>query len=120
MFDNPPEDPPVLNNKTIFEEAIAEYYSIYLAVGWHPDIVLPEFLKTPGWKANKEPIVLEYGLDMPVPISDLKVTEAGVSATLSFSREPFATFVPWAAVLGFSGKDKRPPEPPKRFKLKAV
>lgn len=35
---------------------------------------------------------------MPIPISDLEVTDAGVSATLSFSRIPHRTYVPWAAV----------------------
>jgi hypothetical protein len=35
---------------------------------------------------------------MPVPIPDLEVTDAGVSATLSFSRVPHRTYVPWSAV----------------------
>lgn len=35
---------------------------------------------------------------MPIPITDLEVTEAGVSATLSFSRIPHRTYIPWSAV----------------------
>ena len=35
---------------------------------------------------------------MPIPIADLEVTEAGVSATLSFSRVSRRTYVPWNAV----------------------
>jgi stringent starvation protein B len=35
---------------------------------------------------------------MPIPISDLEVTDAGISATLSFSRIPHRTYVPWSAV----------------------
>jgi stringent starvation protein B len=35
---------------------------------------------------------------MPIPISDLEVTEAGISATLSFSRVSHRTYVPWHAV----------------------
>jgi stringent starvation protein B len=35
---------------------------------------------------------------MPIPIMDLEVTEAGVSATLSFSRVSRRTYVPWSAV----------------------
>jgi hypothetical protein len=35
---------------------------------------------------------------MPIPITDLEVTDAGVSATLSFSRVPHRTYVPWSAV----------------------
>jgi stringent starvation protein B len=35
---------------------------------------------------------------MPIPITDLDVTEAGVTATLSFSRVSHRTYVPWHAV----------------------
>jgi stringent starvation protein B len=35
---------------------------------------------------------------MPISIADLEVTDAGVSATLSFSRIPHRTYVPWSAV----------------------
>jgi stringent starvation protein B len=35
---------------------------------------------------------------MPIPITDLEVTEAGVTATLSFSRVSHRTYVPWHAV----------------------
>ncbi len=43
-------------------------------------------------------LVLQYGRNMPIPIADLEVTDAGVSATLSFSRIPHRTYVPWSAV----------------------
>ena len=43
-------------------------------------------------------LVLQYGRNMPIPITDLEVTEAGVSATLSFSRVSHRTYVPWHAV----------------------
>ena len=43
-------------------------------------------------------LVLQYGRNMPIPITDLEVTEAGVSATLSFSRISHRTYVPWHAV----------------------
>ncbi len=43
-------------------------------------------------------LVLQYGRNMPIPITDLEVTDAGVSATLSFSRIPHRTYVPWSAV----------------------
>ncbi len=35
---------------------------------------------------------------MPIAIADLEVTDAGISATLSFSRIPHRTYVPWSAV----------------------
>lgn len=43
-------------------------------------------------------LVLQYGRNMPIPITDLEVTEAGISATLSFSRVSHRTYVPWHAV----------------------
>jgi hypothetical protein len=39
---------------------------------------------------------------MPIPITDLEVTDAGVSATLSFARIPHRTYVPWSAVYAVS------------------
>jgi len=47
-------------------------------------------------------LVLQYGRSMPVPIPDLEVTAAGVSATLSFSRVPHRTYVPWSAVYAIA------------------
>ncbi len=44
-------------------------------------------------------VVLQYGLNMPVPIPDLEVSAEGLGATLSFQRTPTWTFVPWSAVF---------------------
>jgi hypothetical protein len=43
--------------------------------------------------------ILQYGRDMPRPISDLTTTDQGVTATLSFSGAPQPTHVPWPAVF---------------------
>jgi stringent starvation protein B len=50
-------------------------------------------------------LVLQYGHEMPIPISDLEVTDAGVSATLSFSRVPHRTYIPWSAVYAVTCDD---------------
>jgi stringent starvation protein B len=47
-------------------------------------------------------LVLQYGRNMPIPITDLEVTDEGVSATLSFARVPHRTYVPWHAVYAVS------------------
>jgi stringent starvation protein B len=47
-------------------------------------------------------LVLQYGRNMPIPITDLEVTDEGLSATLSFSRVPHRTYVPWSAVYAIS------------------
>jgi len=110
--------------KTLFEVGLSKFYSIMVFVKYHPLVVLPGHLKSDSWIAGTTVIPLEYGLDMPLPIDDLKVVEnghgiAGVSATLSFSRVFFATFVPWDAVVAIEGGEPRPVEKPK-FKLKLV
>jgi stringent starvation protein B len=47
-------------------------------------------------------LVLQYGRNMPIPITDLEITDEGVSATLSFTRVPHRTYVPWHAVYAVS------------------
>jgi stringent starvation protein B len=49
--------------------------------------------------------VLQVGLDMPVPIPDLRVDEEGVFGTLSFKGVPFGCTVPWSAVFALVGDD---------------
>jgi stringent starvation protein B len=75
--------------------------------GWvslHLDARRPGVV-VPGPFASHPHLVLQYGRNMPVPIHDLEVTEAGVSATLSFSRVPHRTYVPWSAVYVISCTD---------------
>lgn len=50
-------------------------------------------------------MVLQVGLDMPVPIPDLRVDEEGVFGTLSFKGVPFTCFVPWRSVFALVGED---------------
>ena len=52
-------------------------------------------------------VVLQVGLDMPVPIPDLRVDEEGVFGTLSFKGVPFTCFVPWGAVFALVGEDAK-------------
>ncbi|MDB4976398.1 MAG: Stringent starvation protein [Myxococcaceae bacterium] len=52
-------------------------------------------------------MVLQVGLDMPVPIPDLRVDEEGIFGTLSFKGVPFSCFVPWGAVFALVGEDAK-------------
>jgi stringent starvation protein B len=61
----------------------------------------------PEWLADQPQVVLQVGLDMPIPITDLRVDDAGVSGTLSFQRAPFTCTVPWEAVFAIAGDDGR-------------
>lgn len=87
----------------------AEAFAAFLNDGWvslHIDarrdgVVVPDALRAAPH------LVLQYGLNMPVPIADLKVTDVGVQATLSFSRVPHTTLVPWSAVYIVACTDGR-------------
>lgn len=62
-------------------------------------------VKVPPWLARQPQLVLQVGLDLPVPIPDLRVDDAGVYGTLSFNRAPYTCSVPWTAVFALVGDD---------------
>lgn len=64
-------------------------------------------VRVPAWLMNQPQLVLQVGLDMPVPIPDLRVDGRGVFGTLSFNRTPFTCSVPWEAVFAVVGDDGR-------------
>lgn len=72
----------------------------------HLDPSLDE-VEVPSWCKDQQQLVLHVGLDMPIPIPDLRVDGAGVFGTLSFQRIPFRCVVPWNAVYALTGDDGR-------------
>jgi stringent starvation protein B len=66
-----------------------------------PGVVVPK------WFIGQPQLVLQVGLNMAIPIPDLKCDEDGVSCTLSFSRTPFWCSIPWSAVYALVGEDGR-------------
>lgn len=74
----------------------------------------------PLWLKKQPQLLLEIGLNMPVPIRDLRVGDDGMSCTLSFNRSPFFCVLPWASVFAMVDTDGRgmvwpddvPPEVP--------
>jgi len=77
-----------------------EAFLKFLRGGWtslHLDARRPGVL-VPAHLRREAHLVLQYGHDLPIPIPDLEVDEDGVRATLSFSKTPQRTFVPWEAV----------------------
>jgi stringent starvation protein B len=64
-------------------------------------------VSVPKWFLGQPQLVLQVGLNMAIPIPDLKVDEDGVSCTLSFSRTPFWCCIPWSAVYALVGEDGR-------------
>ncbi len=61
----------------------------------------------PKWFTNQPQLVLQIGLNMPLPIPDLRVEDTGISCTLSFNRSPFWCRLPWSAVFALVGQDRR-------------
>jgi stringent starvation protein B len=80
-------------------------------------VVPPQFRKEPR-------LILKIGLNMPVPIPDLRVDEESMSCTLSFNRSPFYCVVPWSAVFAMVGEDGRgmvwPDDVPQELAVKVV
>lgn len=77
-----------------------ETFLSLLKEGWvslHLD-ARSEGVVVPAPFSSQPHLALQYGYNMPIPIEDLEITPAGVSASLSFSRIPHRTYVPWSAV----------------------
>jgi len=66
-----------------------------------PGVIVPTHLR------GEACLVLQYGHDLPIPIPDLEVDDYGVRATLSFSKTPHLTVVPWSAVYVVACDDGR-------------
>jgi stringent starvation protein B len=66
-----------------------------------PGVIVPAHLR------GEAHLVLQYGHDLPISIPDLEVDDYGVRATLSFSRLPQLTVVPWSAVYVVACDDGR-------------
>jgi|WetSurMetagenome_2_1015567.scaffolds.fasta_scaffold00973_30 hypothetical protein len=108
------------NNKSEMQVALMEHLlcnngvRILVSPSAH-GVVLPAHLM------DEERVCLEYDLDAVVPIDDIEVTDEGIRATLSFSRAPFATFIPWAAVLGMGPmREARVEKPAGKSTLRSV
>ena len=115
-----------------FEQSLADYYEVHVAFVDHPNLVVPDGIRpAPGGlevvmsvvRVDAEHLAgktqtLAYGFDMPRPIEDLQVDDAGIHATLSFGGLGwYSTFVPWEAVLGLRCEGQRPKARPQ---LKSV
>lgn len=66
-----------------------------------------EEVRVPAWFKKQAHLVLQIGLNMPVPIRDLEVSDDSISCTLSFNRSPFFCFLPWKSIYALVGSDGR-------------
>ena len=82
--------------------ALLESSTVYVHLDPRADGV-----SVPPWFKKQPQLVLQIGLNMPVPIPDLSLDGEGVSCTLSFNRTPQFCNVPWKAVYALVGEDGR-------------
>lgn len=82
--------------------ALLEADDVYIHLDPRKDEV-----RVPKWFKQQPHLVLQIGLNMPVPITDLEVSDDSVSCTLSFNRSPFFCLIPWRAVYALVGADGR-------------
>lgn len=82
--------------------ALVEKSSVYLYLDPRRDGVV-----VPPWFRRQPELILQVGLDMAIPIPDLRFDDEGVSATLSFKGSQFFCVVPWPAVFAMRGEDGR-------------
>src|SRR5262245_53513798 len=73
---------------------------IYLDPRAEGVVVPPQFRK-------EARLVLNIGLNMPLPIPYLRHADESMSCTRSFSRSPFYCVVPWSSVFAMVGDDGR-------------
>ncbi len=96
---SPTQPPPPKKDVAL---ALLERSSISVHLDPRPTAVIVP----PGFKKQPQ-LVLQVGLNMPVPIPDLRLDDDGMSCTLSFSRTPFFCVVPWSSVFAMVGEDAR-------------
>jgi hypothetical protein len=98
MSDAPRQPPP----KKEVALALLEESSMFIHLDpRRPDVMVPK-----GFMGQPQ-LVLQVGLNMAIPIPDLKIDDVGISCTLSFNRAPFWCRIPWSAIYALVGEDGR-------------
>ena len=62
-----------------------------------------ETVRVPVGFKKQPQLVLQVGLNMPVPIRDLDVGDEAISCTLSFNRTPHFCWIPWSSIFALIG-----------------
>lgn len=62
-------------------------------------VIVPPHLK------QQAHLILQIGLNMPVAIPDLEVTDEGITCTLSFNRSPIWCRLPWSSIYAVVSND---------------
>ncbi len=92
--------PPGLPPKKEVALALLRQSSVYIHLDPRPDAV-----RVPVMFKKQPQLILQVGLNMPVPIRDLDVGDEAISCTLSFNRTPHFCWIPWGAVFALIGEN---------------
>jgi stringent starvation protein B len=92
-------NPTAQDRRRLFEHLLANAPSVFVTLNATFDgvVVPPKLL-------HRTDLVLQFGMDMPVPLTHFRITDAGLSAVMSFGGSPFAVAVPWGAVYVLTGE----------------
>jgi len=82
--------------------ALLEKSSVFVHLDPRPTAAV-----VPASYKSQPQLVLQVGLNMHVPIPDLRFDDDGMSCTLSFNQAPFFCVIPWSAVFAMVGDDGR-------------
>jgi len=93
---------PTLPSKKEVVLALLERSTVFIHLDPRRDLVA-----VPPWFKKQPRLVLQIGLNMPVPIRDLSVDDECISCTLSFNRSPYFCWIPWHAIFALVGEDQR-------------
>ncbi len=87
-------EPPIPSKPNFLEQMLADcpLVDVHFQTGF-PGVVIP------AHAANGPVQMLQYGLDLNVPIPDLDLRRDGVSATMLFRDGGFLTYIPWGAIF---------------------
>lgn len=101
------------NEQMSSEQRNDEKHKIFRFMLQHEDSVLihvdprKKGVIVPTWLHSHSQVVLQVGLNMPVPIPDLCFDEEGVLGTLSFKGVPFTCFMPWSSIFALVRDDRK-------------
>ncbi|PIE17039.1 MAG: hypothetical protein CSA65_09800 [Proteobacteria bacterium] len=88
--------------QTVVEQLLdAEDYFMIVVDPTYRGVVMPQHLLE-----SRQPVGINIGHQMAVPIPDLLLDEASVQGTLSFSRSPFHCTFPWDSIVQISVEDE--------------
>ena len=96
--------------KIVLEELLSECDRVMIFVDPRGDYVL-----VPKECKAKLPLLIALGLNLPIPIPDMILSEDGISATLSFGERFYFCVMPWDSIFGMVKPDNTGPIWPKHI-----